>query len=84
MSREINCPHCKSTMFMVDAEVKHRIPIGFGFRDNSGKFIIDMIEKKGYRGACMDCRKESVVFVSKRIISRKPRSINNKIHKAGG
>lgn len=77
--KEIRCPNCQSYEFMIDATVTDRLPVGFGFADNSGKFQIDMIQRKGYHGYCMNCQKENIVYYSRKHITRKPKSINNKL-----
>lgn len=74
------CPKCGG-MLAYDASVKDRLPLGFGF-GASGKFQIDCIERKGWRGECMECGGKVFAVVSQKHVTKIPRSVNRKLMEA--
>ena len=60
-----------------DARLTQKLPLGFGFV--GGRFQVDFIVKKGWRGQCMECGKKYFAVVSSSQQRRVPKSINRKI-----
>src|SRR5438128_1990749 len=79
-SPQATCPSCGG-MLMFDASITDRLPHGLGFA-HTGKFVIDLIERKGWRGQCMQCFAQVFAIVSQRALRRSPHSVNAKIAKA--
>ena len=77
-TKDIRCPKCKSQI-LIDATGWRQVPIGFGFR--GGDFVVDAARYYGYMG---ECPKHGKVFAwhTRKIITKKPRDINEKIRKA--
>ena len=75
------CPACGG-MLAYDASMTQRLPIGLGFAPNSARFQIDVLERKGWRGECMNCYAPVFAIVSAKHVTRYPRSINRKIQAA--
>ena len=76
--KDPRCPHCKG-QFASGGTYRQRFPLGFGFHDGSGKFVIDVIETRGYTGFCMDCGKDGKVEFSRIKKTITPAGINRKI-----
>lgn len=72
------CPKCRG-MLAYSGSFRDRLPLGFGFADGSGKFRIDCVERKGYAGECMKCDTKVLAVVSRRLVTKFPRSINRKL-----
>ncbi len=72
----------KGGAIAVTGEGHGNMRIGFGFRGS--KFVVDLVRQKVYTGFCMNCHKEGqfVVEGKGRIVTKTPRSINNKIRQA--
>ncbi len=77
-SNDAKCPHCGG-MLSYDARMSDKLPLGFGFAPGSASFQVDMIERKGWRGECMECLKQFFAVQSQRHATKRPASINRKL-----
>ena len=75
---KVTCPKCGG-MLSYDASMKDRLPMGFGFAPGSATFRVDYIERKGWRGECMECGEKVFAVVSSKAGVKYPVSINRKI-----
>lgn len=48
----------------VEGTVRHRMPLGFGFV--GAKFGVDVVERKGWVGFCLECRANGAFFTPQR------------------
>lgn len=80
-TQEAKCPKCKGIL-AYDATMRQKLPLGLGFAPNSTRFQVDMIERTGWRGECMNCQHQVFAVVREKKITRYPRSINSKIKAA--
>jgi len=65
---------------MVDGYIKHRLPLGFGFRGT--KFVVDKAEYSGFSGMCLKCGTDGVFLAADKkpkLITITPRSLNKRI-----
>lgn len=76
---KVHCPKCGG-MIAYDATMTDKLPMGMGF-NGMGKFKIDFVIRKGFRGECMDCYHKVFAVKSITISSKCPKSINEKIKK---
>ena len=70
---------------MVDGIIKHRTPLGFGFRGT--KFVVDKAERTGFSGMCLKCGTEGVFLSANKkpkLITITPRSLNKRIQAKRG
>jgi len=71
-----HCPSCQG-LISYDRSMKDRLPIGLGFL--GARFQVDYMERSGHGGECMDCGLAIFAIVTRRHVTRFPRSINSKI-----
>ena len=72
------CPKCGG-MLAYDARLTQKLPLGFGFAPGSGRFQVDVLIRKGWRGECMDCGEKVFAVQSERQATRFPSGINRKL-----